>query len=176
MRLEPYALAGAEAYADFIADFEAHGEPRTAYHWRLGKDWDDFAGFVAFFTRLTQKPNCELDLVRSDAYWLRDDEARIVGEVHVRHALTATLKLHGGHIGYAVRPSARGRGSATAMLRLALERARELRLRRVLLTVAPDNPASIRVIEKCGGTRLSDAALPDGAVNRRYAIALGEHT
>ncbi len=172
MRLEPYSLSGADAYADFVADFESAGEPWTAYHWRLGKDWDDFAGFVAFFERLTRGPNPKLDLVRSDAYWLREDDGRIVGEVHVRHALTPTLRLHGGHIGYAVRPSERGRGYATAMLRLALEHVRELGIARVLLTVSPDNAASIRVIEKCGGTRLADAALPNGAVNRRYAIAV----
>jgi predicted acetyltransferase len=172
MQLEPYSPAGAEAYTDFAADFEAAGEPGTAYHWRLGMEWNDFAGFVAFFERLTRGPDPGLDLVRGDAYWLRDDDGRIVGEVHVRHALTPMLKLHGGHIGYVVRPSARGRGYATAMLRLALRRARELGLGRVLLTVSPDNAASIRVIEKCGGTRLSDAVLPDGAINRRYEIAL----
>jgi predicted acetyltransferase len=57
----------------------------------------------------------------------------------------------GGHIGYDVRPSARQRGHATAMLAAALPVARGLGIDRVLVTCDDDNIASRKVIEASGG-------------------------
>jgi predicted acetyltransferase len=57
----------------------------------------------------------------------------------------------GGHIGYDIRPSARRRGHATAMLAAALPVARSLGIGPALLTCDEDNTASRRVIEANGG-------------------------
>jgi predicted acetyltransferase len=80
-----------------------------------------------------------------------DDQAAVVGFLAVRHALNELLVEQGGHIGYSVRPSARGRGHASAALRLGLDHAVGLGLDRVLLTCYPDNAASRRTIERAGG-------------------------
>jgi predicted acetyltransferase len=56
-----------------------------------------------------------------------------------------------GHIGYAVVPWRRGEGLASAGLIAMLPQASAVGLRHVDLTSDPDNPASIRVIEKAGG-------------------------
>jgi predicted acetyltransferase len=85
-------------------------------------------------------------------WWLEHD-GEIVGVVRLRFALNATLAIKGGHIGYDVRPSARGRGFGTAALRLVLPEAQRRGLDRVLLTCDADNVPSIRVIERCGGVR-----------------------
>lgn len=65
-----------------------------------------------------------------------------------------------GHIGYAVVPWKRQRGYATAALRLLLEEIRPLGLEWVDLTTLPDNVASHRVIQNCGG-RLVEARHKD---------------
>lgn len=57
----------------------------------------------------------------------------------------------GGHIGYDVRPTARRRGHATAMLRAALPIARRIGIETVLVTCDLTNTASRKVIESCGG-------------------------
>ena len=88
--------------------------------------------------------------VHSDYWWMVEDE-EFVGYLAIRHELTDLLLQEGGHIGYAVRPSRRGRGHATRALALALGRARELGLERVLLTCEEDNTASARTIERNGG-------------------------
>jgi predicted acetyltransferase len=98
---------------------------------------------------------------------------RVIGRVLLRHRLTPFLAEIGGHIGYAVRPTDRRRGFASALLRNALLEAHDLGLDRVLLTCDEDNEASASVIEKCGGhfERLSE--LVDGSpVKRRYWIEL----
>ncbi len=56
-----------------------------------------------------------------------------------------------GHIGYGVRPSARGRGVATWALGRMLDEARTIGLERVLIVCDPDNIASATVIEHNGG-------------------------
>lgn len=97
----------------------------------------------------------------------------IVGRVSIRHCLNALLEIHGGHVGYVVVPEFRGRGYATRILDMAVRLAREpLGLSRVLVTVADDNAASIRVIEKNGGVFERTATLEQhgGRLIRRYWI------
>ena len=102
-------------------------------------------------------------------------EARIVGQVSIRHSLNASLERVGGHIGYSVVPEFRRRGYATNILRQALQIAREkLGIRRALLTCDDDNVGSIRAIESNGGVLENvitgaDLAKP----KRRYWIGEG---
>lgn len=89
----------------------------------------------------------------------------------MRHRLTEALRRYAGHIGYGVRASEQGKGYGTLMLKLALERARELGIKQVLITCDDDNMASARVIEK-NGLALQDRIVNevDGkqVVTRRY--------
>ncbi|MDB5449311.1 MAG: hypothetical protein JWQ52_439 [Phenylobacterium sp.] len=106
-------------------------------------------------------------------WYLGGDE--FLGSISVRHRLNAILEQWGGHIGYAVRPSARGRGHASAMLAGMLDHCRaHLPLEGVTLTVNTNNPASIRVIEKNGGVLRDTVPHPwvEGDEGRRYWIAL----
>src|SRR5690242_3199976 len=82
-------------------------------------------------------------------WWVDGDE--YLGRIAIRHRLTAQLRASGGHIGYDVRPSARRRGHATAMLRAALPVARALGVDSALVTCDAGNVASRRVIERNGG-------------------------
>ncbi len=91
--------------------------------------------------------------VPSTTLWWVEGDA-FLGSVSVRHELNATLEVLGGHVGYAVRPAARGQGHATAILSAGLDWVRaNLPLERVLLTINTANLPSIRVAEKCGGVR-----------------------
>lgn len=76
---------------------------------------------------------------------------RIVGRLSFRHVLNDFLRQVGGHIGYAVRPSDRGRGYAAEMLRRALATERARGIGELLVTCSEDNGASIRVIIRHGG-------------------------
>ena len=75
----------------------------------------------------------------------------VVGRVSLRHELTPWLLEVGGHIGYAVRPSARRRGYATAALARVLPVAADLGIDPALVTCDEDNIGSRKAIEANGG-------------------------
>ncbi len=78
-------------------------------------------------------------------------DSEIVGRVNIRHALTESLTVRGGHVGYAVAPKFRGQGYATQMLKQALPLAKHLGIKSALLTCREDNIASWKIIESCSG-------------------------
>jgi predicted acetyltransferase len=82
-------------------------------------------------------------------WWIDGDE--YLGRVAIRHQLTPHLLDYGGHIGYDIRPSARRRGHATAMLARTLPVAAALGIDPVLITCDEDNIGSRKVIESNGG-------------------------
>jgi predicted acetyltransferase len=91
-------------------------------------------------------------LVPCDYFWITDgDPETVVGFLALRHRLTDWLFEQGGHIGYSVRPSRRRQGHASRALALAVRRAAELGLERVLVTCDDDNAGSRRTIEAAGG-------------------------
>jgi len=82
-------------------------------------------------------------------WWVAGDT--YLGRLAIRHRLNAGLRQIGGHIGYDVRPSARGQGHGTAMLQAALPFAARLGIDPALVTCDRANVASRRVIEAAGG-------------------------
>ena len=74
----------------------------------------------------------------------RDGQA--VGFLNLRLRLSAYLREEGGHIGYSIRPSERGKGYAKEALRQGLQVARSKNIKRVLVTCDCDNAASRAVI------------------------------
>lgn len=76
---------------------------------------------------------------------------RVVGEARVRHALSPSLKIEGGHVGYFIHPHFRGRGYGNAILALVLGELASLGIGRVLVTCNADNARSRRVIQRNGG-------------------------
>ena len=80
-----------------------------------------------------------------------------------------------GHVGYAVVPWRRNRGLASAALIALLPEARAIGLRHIDITTAPENTASIRVIERAGGAlidRFQMAASLGGGECLLFRVAL----
>ncbi|UQW99572.1 GNAT family N-acetyltransferase [Streptomyces sp. RerS4] len=131
-------------------------------------------GFAAWAERLRaygdRSVPVEQGRVHATYWWIADGDTYL-GCIDLRHYLNAFLLDAGGHIGYSVRPSARGRGVATWALGEALYEARLLAMDRVLLTCDPDNEASARTIERNGGV-LEDVRETLIGAKRRYWIDL----
>ena len=143
-----------DAWLDCIRDFG--GGPRDGSgDWQVANFGADRASFETLLalTRLESDRTRSLRSghVHSDYYWVTQG-AEMIGFLALRHSIdTDFLRTEGGHIGYSIRPSHRRQGHASRALGLALERARELALARLLLTCDEDNVASARTIQAQGG-------------------------
>ncbi len=159
-----------EGYLDYVNEFSAAEE---GYIHGSGVELKgDFSEFVGLLQDYAKGINLPEGWVPGSSYWLVS-EGRVLGVSNLRHALTEFLRREGGHIGYSVRPSERGKGYGTAMVRLVLEKAKELGLEKVLITCDKDNPASARVIEKNGGKLDNELVSKEsGKMKQRYWIEL----
>jgi predicted acetyltransferase len=79
------------------------------------------------------------------------DNNKLIGLLNIRYDLTDELRNKYGDIGYGVRPSERGKGYATKMLKYALDICREKNMNYVILGCYDKNIASNKVIKNNGG-------------------------
>lgn len=110
---------------------------KTQYQWSLGEELPD--GYVP-----------------QTIYWLYCDNIP-VGIGKIRHSLNENSREIGGNLGYAIDPIHRGKGYASVLLSFLVEEAKKLNVSECLLTVEKYNPASKRVIEKCGGIIIKES-------------------
>lgn len=135
----------------------------------LFKESKDFEDFVVKLCAGAEGKFIPEGYVSHTMYWLVDGD-KFIGGVDIRHRLTDHLREVGGHIGYAIRPSERGKGYGNMILSLALPKAKELGITDVLLTCKEGNVASAKVIEKNGGVFENTTTASDGIVRQRYWI------
>ncbi len=159
----------ADSYRTLVAEFEARGEKMIPFPLAFAH-----ADFPAM---LQQLADCALGIgipehfIAHSTFWLVRGGEQVLGVSNLRHGLTPGLLREGGHIGYGVRPSARGHGVAPELLRLTLHEARAHGIERALLTCAEQNRASARTILRNGGVFDSQELLPErGEVVQRYWV------
>lgn len=136
---------------------------------------DRFSSIEIWFEEL-KKRSCEdtvpEGLVPSSTYLgVREKDNYIVGMIDIRHYLNEYLTQAGGHIGYGVRKTERNKGYAKQMLKLALEKCKELKIKKVLITCDEDNIASEKVILSANA-KLEDIRNVNGENKKRFWIEL----
>jgi predicted acetyltransferase len=157
------------SYRALVAEFVDHREKLVPFV--LGFEHGDCDAMLARLAACSRGLGLPDGFVAHSTYWLVEDRTNVVGVCNIRHALTPALLREGGHIGYGVRPSARGRGLGTEILRQSLRRARDLGIGDILVTCGQSNVASARAIIRNGGVLDSQTFLPDrGEIVQRYWI------
>ena len=132
----------------------------------------DFPGFVKTLKDRAKGKNLPPGYVPDTQLWLVLGN-KYLGRVSIRHKLTPTLKARGGHIGYAIRPSARNKGYGSLILKLALPKAFKLGIEKALLTCNADNEYSRKIIEKNGGVLIkNDKIVESGSL--RFWVPTGK--
>ena len=164
--LAPMAPGRDAEFAEMLDEFRGAGEAHV-YEGNFAVAWEGYGRFYDLISKMKAGGYPKPEIVPMDPFFIETDEGRILGEIFIRHRLSAALEQYGGHIGYKVRPSCRNRGVATAALRLALQKLAAIGVPRALVTCSAANLASARVIEKCGAVRIEDSHQQD-RVTRRY--------
>ena len=162
-----------ESYLEACREFKTMGINSVSYH-----DPDKYDGWKdSIFQRCEDNSkgiNLPEGYVPMTTFWLVDGK-NYIGSGNIRHRLSESLKNFGGHIGYFIRKEYWGKGYGTLQLKLLLEKARELGIKKVLLTCDVDNIASTRVMEKNGGKRLDKIDVEVGGQLRSvYRYEIGE--
>ena len=134
---------------------------------RTGKEWIDLCDLRK------RAETCERagTTVPSTTYFaIRESDDRLVGVIDLRHHIDhPILGTWGGHCGYSVRPSERGKGYAKEMLRLNIQNAKRMGIPRLLLVCVETNAASEKTILANGGVFESYIEV-DGCRMKRYWI------
>jgi predicted acetyltransferase len=146
-------------HASFLVameEFRAEGRGIPADYSMIGREINEYASgwaqpsvfgsYVRWLCdqALEESPRPEGHVPATTLWWVSGQE--YLGRIAIRHRLTPHLRDYGGHIGYDVRPSARRRGHATAMLAAVLPVAGAMGIDPVLVTCDEDNIGSRKVI------------------------------
>lgn len=171
LRLVAPSAAWKDSYRACVKEFEARGEEKIPFP--LAFPNENFAAFLAHMAGCERGIGLPAGFVPHSTFWLvRGDE--VVGVSNLRHRLNDQLLVEGGHIGYGIRPGARGHGLGREILRLTLLEAARRGIDRVLITCAKDNEASSAVIARNGGQLESEAWVESrGGVVQRWWIGAG---
>lgn len=148
MALRRPDLSDQETITEMIKEFESHNSQHDGGFWNP----DEFS----YNDWLQQNRENEMGiipilLVPSIQLVSFDVNNRALGFLSLRLHLNDVLLQKGGHIGYSIRPTERGKGYAKEQLRQGLKLAKEKNIKSVLLTCHKDNLASKKTILACGG-------------------------
>lgn len=115
-----------------------------------GLNYEMFQHYLEGNYDMSRGIRLRFEYVPQTMFWLYIDD-KPVGIGKLRHYLNASLLVVGGHIGYTIIPSERGKGYGNIILAELLKKAKERRIDKALLTCNLNNTASRKVIEKNGG-------------------------
>ncbi len=140
---------------DYIREFLEYGSEINGAG-GLHRYLDDYEGWL-------EKLNLDYTMVPGEervparTYFLvRESDSRIVGMINIRLALNERLSHYGGHIGYSIRPTERGKGYNNINLYLGLKVCRKYGIERIFMDADLENPASWKTMEAFGGVRIRE--------------------
>ena len=149
MELRRPILADKETVLEMMAEFE---QTQSAHD---GGFWD--AENFVYEEWLKNNQDHEMGINLPEG-WVPDIQlvafsidGQAVGFLNIRLRLNDFLLEEGGHVGYSIRPSERGKGYAKESLRQGLQFGKEKNIKKALVTCSTENPASRAVIVANGG-------------------------
>lgn len=149
MELRRPRLADKKAVIDMMEEFEKYQSPHD------GGFWDTENFFYEDWLESNQNQEMGINLPEGWVPAIQlvafSGKGQALGFLNLRLRLNNFLLEKGGHIGYSIRPSERGKGYAKETLSQGLQVAKEKNIKKALVTCSVNNPASRAVILANGG-------------------------
>ena len=153
---------------EYVREHNAHGE--TSISASMGLATSEYSKWVEAIHNNASFGNHEWG---KSLLYLCLDEGKLIGLLQIRYELPKDYSEKYGDIGYGVRPSERGKGYATAMLRYALSVCRQKGMKQAVLGCYWDNLASAATIKKNGGALFTENDnYTKGKISQYYLIKL----
>ncbi len=153
-----YEVPGIDRKADAIAFINEFYEYKSEINGTGGlqRFLDNYEGWLdklqEDYTRIAN----EMKVPARTYFLVRSSDSRIVGMINIRLALNEKLKKYGGHIGYSIRPTERGKGYNKINLYLGLKVCQKHGIDKVLMDADKENPASWKTMEALGGIKVRE--------------------
>ena len=152
---EAPAISRKEDALSYISEFYEYNSEINGVG-GLHRYLDDYEGWLKKLEEdYTRIPNEEKVPART-YFLIRENDNQIVGMINIRLVLNGNLKKFGGHIGYSIRPTERGKGYNKINLYLGLKVCQEYGIETVLMDADKDNPTSWRTMESLGGKNIRE--------------------
>ena len=139
----------------FIREFREYGSEINGTG-GLHRYLDDYAGWLEKLNADYIREPSEEKVPARTYFLVRQGDRRIIGMINIRLALNERLRRYGGHIGYSIRPTERGKGYNNINLYLGLKVCRKYGIERIFMDADLENPASWKTMEAFGGVRIRE--------------------
>lgn len=168
MQLEELSLNPPAILISFLEDL---GEGENGFGGsKIGQPDFSLADYLQSYCDLAIPDRVKPGNARQSNFWVLDDDNTVIGMLKIRHELTVRTETSGGHIGYYIHREYRGRGFGKRALGLGLAKLKTFGVNRALITIYPENTASIKVALAAGAV-FEDTVTDPGsskAVNRYW--------
>ena len=114
-----------------------------------GRSFSEYRNWLIQQDDWSNEKNLPDGYIGQTCFWLVYND-KIVGLGKIRHGLTTQSRVEGGNIGIAIDPNKRGEGLGTKFIPLLLQRANDMKIDEILITVKKFNYPSKVAFEKNG--------------------------
>jgi predicted acetyltransferase len=135
-----------QVFCQLINDYKNSNEKE--YYEMYKEALEDYNEYVRRLNSNAEGIDLPKGWVPCHTYWLSNNDNEILGSIRIREYLNNDfLREIAGHIGYDISPRYRRNGYGKTILKLGLEKAKDIGLNKVLVTCDFDNYPSKKIIE-----------------------------
>ncbi|MGL4722231.1 MAG: GNAT family N-acetyltransferase [Desulfovibrionaceae bacterium] len=175
LSLQKPTLSYKDSFIDAVLEFKKENNTsfrslREYLNYNIGAIQNDFYNTVILpKEKLSKGEDLPQGWVPSQELWILENNSSFLGKIVIRTELPEDTIA--GHIGYTLKPSARGKGYMKILLPMALKSARELNISKVLISAFTDNIPSIKSLESLYNTYgIEKVDIVDDGVHQHQAF------